>query len=248
MSSPSCWRVCWAAPRAGGVGRSAAQDARHVGHRDPEGVAQGYGKRRAEQDDGDGWRDEAQPVGPHRAEETRSDLQSEGIDEDDQSEILGVDQHRGVERQPEVSGEDAHEEDEGRAERDAEEADLAQTDADRRDERDHHDGLQGRMFDQERFKPFHPMRTVNRCKSRSNFPDCRLSAPKSALSVFEPGKTERRPRPAALHRGLRSGDGTVVRAGAVRRGRSRGSSNGRRIRIWPARLRPQPSPCGSWRR
>ena len=89
--------------------------------------------------------------------ESRPDLQSEGVDEDDESEILGIGQHRGVERKPEMPGENTHKEDEGRAERDPEEADLAQPDADRRDERDHDDGLQGRVFDEQFLKPFHPV-------------------------------------------------------------------------------------------
>ena len=36
------------------IGRGAAEDTRHVGHGDAEGVAQGDGCARAEQDDGDG--------------------------------------------------------------------------------------------------------------------------------------------------------------------------------------------------
>ena len=118
---------------------------------------------------------------PHRAEKARADLQAEGIDEDDEAEILGIGEHRRVERQSEVPGQNAHEEDEGRAERDAEEPDFSQSDADCRDERNHHDGLQGRMLDEQIFKPFHPnLVRANRCKSRSNFRDCRLSARKFA--------------------------------------------------------------------
>ena len=147
-----------------GVGRRAAEDARHVGHRDLEGVAQPHGQRRAEQYDGDGRRHQPQPIDAHRAEKARSHLQTEGVDEDHQSETFGVGQHRRVERQPEVSGHDPHEEDESRAERDSEEADLAQSDADRRDERDHHDGLQCRVLDEQFFKPFHPVVVENAAK------------------------------------------------------------------------------------
>ena len=124
-----------------GVGRGAAEDTRHVGHRNPEGVAQGHGQRRSSEYDGDGRGDQAQSVGAHRAEKARADLQAEGIDEDDEAEILGIGEHRRVERQSEVPGQNAHEEDEGRAERDAEEPDFSQSDADCRDERNHHDGL-----------------------------------------------------------------------------------------------------------
>ena len=106
--------------------------------------------------DGDGGGDEPQSVGAHRTEETRSHLQTESVDEDHQSETFGVGQHRRVEREAEMPGQNAHEEDEGRAERDPEEADLSQSDTDRRDERNHHDGLQSRVLDEQFFKPFHP--------------------------------------------------------------------------------------------
>ena len=99
--------------------------------------------------------DQPQSVDAHRAEEARSHLQAEGIDEDHQSETLGIGQHRRVERKPEMPGQNAHEEDEGRSERDSEKADLSQSDTDRRDERNHHDGLQSRVLDEQFFKPFH---------------------------------------------------------------------------------------------
>jgi hypothetical protein len=138
-----------------GVGRRAAQNARHVGHRDSEGVAHRHGQGRSEQHDGDGGRDEPQSVGAHRTEEARPHLKAEGVDEDHQSETLGIGQHRRVERKPEMPGQNAHEEDEGRSERDSEKADLSQSDTDRRDERNHHDGLQSRVLDEQFFKPFH---------------------------------------------------------------------------------------------
>ena len=104
-------------------------------------VTHGYGQECSEQYDGDGGGDEPQPVGAHRTEEARSHLQAQGVDENHQSETLGVGEHRRVERQPEMPGQDAYEEDEGRAERNPEEADFSQSDAERRDERNHHDGL-----------------------------------------------------------------------------------------------------------
>jgi hypothetical protein len=110
---------------------------------------------RAVPHDGDGGRDEPQSVGAHRTEEARPHLKAEGVDEDHQSETLGIGQHRRVEREPEMPGQNAHEEDEGRSERDSEKADLSQSDTDRRDERNHHDGLQSRVLDEQFFKPFH---------------------------------------------------------------------------------------------
>ena len=138
-----------------GVGRCAAQDARHVGHRDAEQAAHAGGCGRTEEHEPDGRGEEPQPVGAHRTEKARSDLQTEGIDEDDESETLGVGQHRRVEFESEVPGENSREEDEGRAEGDSEEADLPQTDSDCGDQRYHHDGLQGRGFEEQVFEPFH---------------------------------------------------------------------------------------------
>ena len=131
------------------------KDARHVGHGDAQRIAHGSREECAENDEPDGRGEQAQAVGPHRAEESGTDLQAQGVDEDDESETFGIGQHRGIEPQPEVSGEDAGEEDEGRAEGDAEEADLTQPDPDRGDQRNHHDGLQGRGFEKQVFEPFH---------------------------------------------------------------------------------------------
>ena len=131
-----------------GVGRGAAQDARHVGHRDVQRIAHCHGQPRAEQYYGQSRRHQAQPVGAQRVEETGADLQAEGVYEDDEPEALGIVQHRRVDRQPEMPGQDTGEKDECHAQRDAEDADPAQCDPDRRNERNNHDGLQGRVFDE----------------------------------------------------------------------------------------------------
>ena len=141
-----------------GVGRRTAENARHVGHRDSEGVAHPHGQCRAQQRQSDGRQQQPHAVGAQRAEEAGADLQSEGVDEENQSEALGVDEHRGVEREAEVAGQNADEEDEGRAERDAADADFAQSDAEDRDERNHDDGLQRRVFDEQISEPFHALR------------------------------------------------------------------------------------------
>ena len=99
-----------------GVGRGAAQNARHAGHGDSESVAQPYGGSGAERDDRDGGEQQAHAVGAHRAEETGSHLQPEGIDEQHEAETLDVGQHRRVDRQSAVSGQNPHEEDERRSE------------------------------------------------------------------------------------------------------------------------------------
>ena len=89
------------------------------------------------------------PFGAHRGEESRADLQTEGIDEEHQAKRLGVFEHLGVDREPQVAGQDADKEDEGRAERDAAELDAAEQYADGRNERQDDNRLQGRVFDEE---------------------------------------------------------------------------------------------------
>ena len=131
-----------------GVGRGSAEDAGRVGHGDVQREAHAYGERGADQHYGDGRRQQAQAVGAQRVEETRPDLQTEGVDEDDESETFGIGQHLRVDRESEMPGQNAGEEDERHAQRYAEKADFTESDADRRDERDHHDGLQRRMFDE----------------------------------------------------------------------------------------------------
>ena len=66
----------------------------------------------------------------------------------DEPEALGIVQHRRVDRQPEMPGQDTGEKDECHAQRDAEAAYPAEGDPDRRNERNNHDGLQGRVFDE----------------------------------------------------------------------------------------------------
>ena len=131
-----------------GVGRGAAQDARHVGHRDVQRIAHCHGQPRAEQYYRKGGRHQAQSVGAQRVEEAGADLQAEGVYEDDEPEALGIVQHRRVDRQSEMPGQDPCEKDECHAQRDAEDAYPAEGDPDRRNERNNHDGLQGRVFDE----------------------------------------------------------------------------------------------------
>ena len=119
-----------------------------VGHGDVQREAHAYGERGADQHYGDRRRQQAQSVGAQRVEETGADLQTEGVDEDDESETFGIGQHLRVDRESEMPGQNAGEEDERHAQRYAEKADFTESDADRRDERDHHDGLQRRMFDE----------------------------------------------------------------------------------------------------
>lgn len=111
-------------------------------------IAHCHGQPRAEQYYGQSRRHQAQPVGAQRVEETGADLQAEGVYEDDEPEALGIVQHRRVDRQPEMPGQDTGEKDECHAQRDAEDAYPAEGDPDRRNERNNHDGLQGRVFDE----------------------------------------------------------------------------------------------------
>ena len=60
-------------------------------------------------------------------EESGTDLYSKSIDEQYESEVLHYGQHVRIDREPEMSGNDAGKEDEGGSQADAEYLDLAQT-------------------------------------------------------------------------------------------------------------------------
>ena len=78
-----------------------------------------------------------------RPEESWSDTQSETIDEEDEAEALGIVEHGCIHGQSEMPGHDAHEENEGHAERDAPDLHLAQSEAHGTDQRQDDNRLHG---------------------------------------------------------------------------------------------------------
>lgn len=79
-----------------------------------------------------------------RTEEVRTDVETKGIDEQSQAEVLEAEQHVMVDGDAETAKHDSKEEHESHAEGDAEEAYLAQGEACCTDHRDDDDGLDGR--------------------------------------------------------------------------------------------------------
>ena len=137
------------------VGRRAAQYAHHFGER--------YGGDATQEDrhaGADCYDAESQQVESHaapveRTEKARSHLQSERVDEEHQSEAFGIFEHLFVDRQPEVTGQNSHEEDERDAQRDAADAHLAQCHACGADQGDDDHRLQRRMFHEKGIDPLH---------------------------------------------------------------------------------------------
>ena len=82
-------------------------------------------------------------------------MQAERIDKEDKSETFGIFKHPRIDRESEVSGQDADEEDEGHAERDAAEPHFAQGHARRADQGDDYDGLQRRLLREKGVEPRH---------------------------------------------------------------------------------------------
>lgn len=139
----------------GGVGRRSAEHAHEVGYVLPALEREGESHEGAEDDDCEGEKVELDATLAEGAEKARSDLESELVDEEHESEALGVGEHRRVYRQSEVSGEDAGEEHEGDAERYAADAQFAQTETYRDDKSQHHKRLQGRLLEKKILKPVH---------------------------------------------------------------------------------------------
>lgn len=166
-------RACCAGAQGGCVGGGTAQDARHVGQRDARYSPQDDGQKRTQHHHAQGRSDEPQSARAQGAEESRSDLQAEGIDEEDEAETFGEVEHLTVDAQAQVPGDDADEEDERRSERDAQEAYLAQSDPDGSDQRKDDHGLQSRVRRENIRKPRHAITNLCDGKSRSNFRFCR---------------------------------------------------------------------------
>lgn len=154
-----------------GVGRGAAQDACHVAHGNTGRIAEPYGQCRTCQDDERGERNQPDAARAERTEETGADLQSQCIDEEYEPETFGESQHRRIDRESEMARCDADEENERHAERNSEKTHFAQHHAEHRDQREHDDGLNGRMLGKKIRKPVHfvSFRDCSGCKNSCFF-------------------------------------------------------------------------------
>ena len=94
--------------KRGGIGRGSAQHACHVADAVSKSEAHRHGGERAEQNQHQSGEVHLQSALLERAEETRSHLQTEGVDKQHQSETFCIVEHLMVDRQAEVTGENAH--------------------------------------------------------------------------------------------------------------------------------------------
>ena len=132
------------------VGGRTAENARHVGQRDAAECPHGHGQQRSGEDHPHSDGQHRRTAGAHRGEESRADLKPQRIDEENQSEALGIGEHARIDAQSDVSGQNADEKYERHPQRDPADADLPQQDARRGDQREDDDGLNGRMFGEKR--------------------------------------------------------------------------------------------------
>ena len=113
--------------------RSIGHGARHhTGERDQASAAHHgdqAGDQDADQDDAYGEGVQPQAVLLERSEEARTDLHADGVDEEDEAEVLDEIQHRGIDAHAEMTEGDADEKNPGDTQGDAADLDLAQQSA-----------------------------------------------------------------------------------------------------------------------
>ena len=132
-----------------GIGRRPAEDADHIRQGDLRHVTESDGHDGSQCDHA-----HSQDVQFHSAlaesiEKTGTDLQAQGINEDDQAEILCEGEHVGIDGKPQVSGQDSAEENEGHSQGDTCDPDASQQQAGDDDQEDHHHSLQGGLRKQQ---------------------------------------------------------------------------------------------------
>ncbi len=132
------------------VGGGATEQAHHVGQADTRDGHQGKGKQGARDDDGQAPQVERHALMAERPEDVGAHVEAETIDKHREAEGLGIVEHRGVDGQPQVAGQDADEEDESHAQRDSHHLDLAQGHAYGNDQRNDNHRLGGRVDGEER--------------------------------------------------------------------------------------------------
>ena len=138
-----------------GVRHGAREDADHRRDGGAGRQVDDVGHRYAQQHDGRGAADEREPSVLERREESRSDLQTDRKDEEDESELLHELPDLAVDRHAEVAHCDADEEDPRDAERDAADPDLAQQDAERDDQCENQDGMCDAAAEEQGMQPLH---------------------------------------------------------------------------------------------
>ena len=138
-----------------GVRHGAREDADHRRDGGAGRQVDDVGHRHAQQHDGRGAADEREPTVLERGEESRSDLQTDRKDEEDESEFLHELPDLAVDRHAEVAHCDADEEDPRDAERDTADPDLAQQDAERDDQCENQDGMCDAAAEEQGMQPLH---------------------------------------------------------------------------------------------
>ena len=153
------------------VGHSPAQHPHHVANGDLHGETKRDGKKRSHYHHAHCKRVKRKPVLAERAEKARPHLQAKGIHKQYKAEILGIQQHTRVNRETQVTGKDAHKKHECHAKRNAKHLYLAKGEPQGAYHRQHHHGLQCRMFKKSVIQPIHTtcVLTKNGAKVRNSF-------------------------------------------------------------------------------
>ena len=135
------------------IGSSAAENAHHVGQTHGQQPAQNQGEERSHHDDGHRPQVERNALMSHGAEEVGAYIKSQYINKHGESEALGKLEHILVDRKSEMTGNDAHKEHEGNAERNATHPNLAKGKTQCADKRKYDDALHRRMYIDQSVKP-----------------------------------------------------------------------------------------------
>ena len=125
------------------IGRRPAEDADHVRQADRREPGKGDGHERSDQDDPHPEDIQFHAAFPEGVEETGTDLEAQGVHEDDQAEILRESQHLRVDGQAEMTGQDTAEENEGDTQRNTGDLDPSQHQTGDDDQENDHDRLHG---------------------------------------------------------------------------------------------------------
>ena len=114
-------------PQSRGIGHSTTQYTYHIGQRHACHHMKAQSHCRAHQDHSKCKHIQCHTSLPERTEKTRPDLQSQGINKNNQSETLGIIQHLGIYRQAEMSGRNSGKKNKSNPQRNPVDADLSQS-------------------------------------------------------------------------------------------------------------------------
>ena len=137
----------------GGIGRGTAEHAHQIGEGHPTRQGDHHGQHRADQHHTDAQQIEDGATVTERGDKTGTDMQTEGIHEENESEALGIGEHLRIEFQPKGAGQNAGKEHERDAEADAAKTKLSQRETEGADGRQDDDGLNGGGTGEEVDKP-----------------------------------------------------------------------------------------------